>query len=111
MSSASVGWLQFESVCDDTRNTVLMMPPLLSHYSIDEDRERDEKVGKYCGGGLLGYRDDEVHESELCVGGEGRGELVVLLVKFVWIMACVKTRLPDHLDQQKCKPKKNGQIW
>ena len=32
------------------------------------------------------------------MGGGGRGELVVLLVKFVWIRACVKARLLDHLD-------------
>ena len=47
-------------------------------------------------------------EGELCVGGEGKGEVVVWLVKFVWIRACVKAGLPhdpDHPDQQKCKPK------
>ena len=47
-------WQQFELVCDDT---VLMMPPSLSHYSLEgEDQGRDEKVVN----GLLGYRDDEV---------------------------------------------------
>jgi len=61
-------WLQFELVCDDLSNTVLMMP--VSHA---------------------------------CVGGEGRGELVVWLVKFTWITACVKGQLLDHTDQQKCK--------
>jgi len=42
-------------------------------------------------------------ESESCVGGEGRGKWVILLVKFSWIRACVKGRLPDHPDQQ--------QVW
>jgi len=38
---------------------VLMVPPSLSHYSLGEqDQGRDEKVSKYCGNGLLGYRDE-----------------------------------------------------
>ena len=41
-------WLQFELVCDDPRNTVLMMPPSLSLEA--EERRRDEKVGNYSGG-------------------------------------------------------------
>jgi len=50
---------------------IQMMPPLLSHYSLEgEDRGRDGKDVKYCGDGLLGYGDDEVRV--LCVGGEGR---------------------------------------
>jgi len=32
------------------------------------------------------------------VGGEGRGQLVVWLVKFAWIRACVKVGLPDDPD-------------
>ena len=33
-------WLQFELVCDDPRNTVLMNPPSLSHYCLEgEDVE------------------------------------------------------------------------
>ena len=65
-------WLQFELVCDYPRNTVLVMPPSLSHYSLEgEDPGRDEKVGncKYCGDGLLGYGDDKVKVS--CVWEEG----------------------------------------
>jgi len=69
-------WLQFELVCNDPSNTVLMMP--MSHA---------------------------------CVGGEGRGELVVWLVKFTWIRAFVKGGLPNHPDQQKCKTINNGQLW
>ena len=42
------------------------------------------------------------------MGGEERGELVVWQTKFAWIRVCVKVRLLDHPDQQKCKPKKNG---
>jgi len=38
----------FELVCDDPRNTVLMMPPSFSLEA--EDRRRDEKVGNYSGG-------------------------------------------------------------
>jgi len=45
------------------------------------------------------------------VGGEGRGELVVWLVKFAWIRAHVKAGLPDHLDQQNASQKKNNQLW
>jgi len=40
-------------------------------------------------------------------GRKGRGKLVVLLVKFAWIRACVKAGLtddPNYPDQQKCKP-------
>jgi len=50
-------------------------------------------MAKYCGGGLLGYGDDEVRVS--CVWEE-RGELVVVRpVKFTWIRACAKTGLPN----------------
>jgi len=32
-------------VCDDHTNTVLMMPPLLSHYCLEREyHSRDEKV-------------------------------------------------------------------
>ena len=47
------------------------------------------------------------------MGGEERGELVVWLVKFAWIRACVKARLPDdpdHLDQRTCNPKQERPI-
>jgi len=36
-------WLHFELMCDDSRNTVLMMPPSFSHYYLEEDRGRDKK--------------------------------------------------------------------
>jgi len=52
-------------VSGDLRNTGLMMPPPLSH-------RRNEKVGKYCGDGLLSYVDDEVRVSR--VWEERRGE-------------------------------------
>ena len=43
--SASVGWLQSELVCNDSRNTVWMMPPSLSYCSLEgEDRVRDGKM-------------------------------------------------------------------
>jgi len=57
------------------------------------------KFGKYCGDVFLGYR-DEVRVSFVW---EERAELVVGLVRFVWIRACVKTGPldgPDHQDQQ-----------
>jgi len=41
--------------------------------------------------------------------GEGR-ELVVWLVKFAWIRACVKAGLSDHLDQQNASQKKERSI-
>ena len=45
---------------------VLIVPPSLSHYSLEgEDRGPDEEVGKYCGDGLLGYGDDEVRVSDV----------------------------------------------
>ena len=49
-------WLQFELVRDDPRNTVLMMPPLLSHILWGE--ETGEENRKLANTGLLGYRDD-----------------------------------------------------
>jgi len=71
-----------------------MMPPSLSHYSLGgEDQGRGEKVGIHCGDDLLGYE---------------RGEQAVWLI---WIRACVKAGLLDHLDQQECKAKKNDQLW
>ena len=51
-------------MCDDPRNTLLIIHPSLSDYSL-EDRGRDEKVGQYCGDGLLGYRDNEVRVSRV----------------------------------------------
>ena len=39
--------LQFELVCDDPRSTVVLMMLLsFTHYSLEEDRGRDEKVGE-----------------------------------------------------------------
>ena len=55
-------------MCDDSES-VLMIPPPLSHYCLD-GKKTDGKVGKYCGDGLLGCRDDEVRV--IYVGGEGR---------------------------------------
>ena len=46
--------------------------------------------------------------------GEGRGELVVWLVKVAWIRACLKAGLSDHLDQQNAsqkKKKRKDQLW
>ena len=36
-------WLQFALVCDYPRSTVLMMPPALSHFSL-EGEDRGKKV-------------------------------------------------------------------
>ena len=55
-------------MCDDTRNTVLL--------SLLPRRRRQSKKRESCEDSLLGS------ESESCVGGEERGELVVWLVKF-----------------------------
>ena len=74
-------WLQFELLCDDPKNIVLMMPPSL-HYSLEEDPKRDEKVGKYLRDGLLGYGDDKVRLN--IVWEEG-----VYLVKFVSSEVCM----------------------
>jgi len=107
-STASVGLLQFELVPDDPRNTVLMMSPSLSYYSFEGEVEfwgRDQKVEKYCGDGLLGYRDDDVRVSH--VGGNG-GRTSSMASEGCMDKACVKARLPDH---QKNKPKKNRQLW
>jgi len=69
-------WLQFdhELVCDDPRNTMLMMPPSLSYYSLHQRRD-----GKHCGNDLFGNRNDELRVSP--VWEKGRLELVVWLVK------------------------------
>ena len=99
VSSDSVGmdttWI---AACDDPRNAELV---ILHHFPITlilegGDRGRDEKVGIHYGDSLLGY---------------GRGELAVWLVKFAWIRAFVKAGLSDHLDQQKCKPKKKYTMY
>ena len=92
-------WVAWAVSCDDPRNTVLMMPPPLSHYCLEG--EDCGKVGKYSGNGFLGSGDDEVRVSRMW---EERGELVVWLVKFAWIRACVKAGLPDDPDY----PGKNG---
>ena len=57
-------WLQFELVCDDPRNIVLMIHPSLSHYCL-EDQKRDEEVCKKYGDDLLGCGDDEVRVSHV----------------------------------------------
>ena len=88
-------WLQFELVCDDPRNTVVMTPPSISHIE-GEDWGRDEKVGKDCRDGIPGCGDDEVRVSR--VGG-----VVVWLVTFARIRASAKARLlddPDYPNQQ-----------
>ena len=75
--------------------------PSKSHYQYSlegEDRGRDEKLLEM----TFGYRDDEVRVS--CVW-EGRGELVVWLVKFAWAVKKL-----DYPDQQKCKPKTEWEI-
>ena len=36
---------------------------------------------------------------------------MVWLVKFAWIRACVKARLPDDQDQQECKAKKSDSSY
>jgi len=56
------------------------MPLLLSHHSLEEDGQRHESAN------AMEIYGGEVRVS--CVGGEGRGELVVWLVKFLWIKAC-----------------------
>jgi len=53
---------------------------------------------------LLGYGEEEVGVSSVWEEG-------VYLVKFVWRRASVKAGQPDYLDQQKCDPKMNGQLW
>ena len=64
-SAVSRIWLEIELVCDDPRNTMLMMPSSLSHYCLEgEAQGRDEKVGKYCEDGL-GYGDYEVRVSRV----------------------------------------------
>jgi len=79
-------------VCDDT-TTVLMMP--LSLLSLLFRRKRPKKRWWTLQRWLPRiWR--RWSESESCVGGEGRGKWVVWLVKFSWIRACVKGRLPDH---------------
>ena len=69
------------------------------HCSLEgKDQRRD---GEHCGDDLLGYGDDEVRVSH--VWEERGGENESYDVKFSWIRACVKGRLPDHPDQQ--------QVW
>jgi len=48
--------LNWSVMIDDPRNTVLTMPPSLSHFSLEEgDQRRVEKVVKYYEDGLLAY--------------------------------------------------------
>jgi len=79
-----------------------MMPPSFSHYYLEEDWGRDEKAVE------MASLDVEIMKWEwVMCGRRGRGKLVVLLVKFAWIRACVKSGLiddPNYPDQQKCKP-------
>ena len=64
---------------------MLIVPLSLSHYSLEgENREQDEKVGKYCGDGLLECGADEVSVSR--VGGGGRENWPA---KIAWTRACV----------------------
>ena len=52
---------------------MLIVPLSLSHYSLEgENRGQDEKVGKYCGDGLLGHGADEVRVSHVWEEGGGR---------------------------------------
>ena len=52
----------------------------LSHYPLEEeDWGRDEKVGKYCGDGLLQYREDEMRVSRLLEEREGRTRSIWLV--------------------------------
>ena len=60
--------LQFELVCDDPRNTVLMMPLSLSlPFKKEKTKEELSRWSPWI------WRQSE---SELCVRGEGRGEVV-----------------------------------
>ena len=61
---------------------------------------RQNKKQESCEDSLLGS------ESESCVGGEGRGELVVWLVKFKGMYKSQTAGSPDSPDQQTYKPKK-----
>ena len=124
-------------------NWCLMIPEIqrwwcfhaLSHYCFEgEDWGRDGKVGKYCDEVLLGCRDES--ESELCVVGEGRGELSHqemlcsnlsqlattkametsdMASEFCMDKGMCKARLlddPNYTDQQKwnLKPRKGTEI-
>ena len=80
-------WLQFELVCDDPRNTVLVMPPLLSHTLWGE--KSGEENTKLANTVEMASLDTEMIS---CVWEERRGEtLVVWLVKFACVRACVKS--------------------
>ena len=53
---------------------MLIVPLSLSHYPLEgEDRGQDEKVGKYCGDGLLECGADEVRVSRVGGGGGRTG--------------------------------------
>jgi len=54
-------WLQFELVRDDPRNTVLMIPPPLSHYYLEGKTE--EELGKLASAVEMASLDDEVRVS------------------------------------------------
>jgi len=68
------------------------MPPSLSQLFFGRRRliGRDGKVVE------MASLDTEMMKRECCVEGEGKGQVVVWLVKFAWIRACVKAGLPDH---------------
>ena len=102
VSSASVGWLQFELMCDGPRNTALMMPSSISHCCLEGAEEEMRNI-KY----TVKMASLDVEMKWKWVVWAKRGELVVWLVKFAWIRACIKPGLlddPDYPDQQKCRP-------
>jgi len=68
-------------------------------------KEEMRKFAKCYGSDLLGHRDDEVRVSDVWDEREG-GASSMTSLKFAWMKACIRARLPDHLDQQICKPKK-----
>ena len=77
VSSAFVSLATIELVCDDSRNTMLMMVQSLSRYSLEgEDQRRHEEVCKMLWKLPLGHRDDEVRVSDVW-DERGKEELVV----------------------------------
>jgi len=117
----SVLWLQ---IWIDPRKMVLMVPPSLSHYSL-EDRGQDEKVGRYlvsqaspipfCSADRFQYQHTVEMaylgmemKSESYVGGGGRENW---LVKIAWIRTCIKPDCQTTWSaKMQAKEKKNGKI-
>ena len=85
-SAVSWVWL-FKLVCDDPRNTVLMMPPSIFHYSLEGAAEEMRKLANTVDTAPL----DVEMKWEWVVWAEGGG--LVVWLEFEWIMACVKARL------------------